>query len=372
MSDQERVSTASGATWFIIAGGVLLFGLVMLGSATAPIGAERFGSAYYFLIRQICFGLIPGAILFFLFRKVPITFWERNWKIMLAISVGLLALVWIPTLALRINGSRSWVHLFGISMQPAEFVKFTFIIFLAGWLAEHRRLFAGSFENGLLKYLVYVAVICGMLLLQPDVGTMLVFFGTAAVMAFIGGAQIKHLGILATAGVVVLCIMIAVAPYRLQRITVIFNPDSDPLGSGYHIKQALTAVGSGGFLGKGLGNSRQKFQYLPEVSADSIFAIIAEEMGFILSSELIVAYLVLVLKGMQLARATRSEWAKFFMIGTVTWIGIQTFFNIGAMLAVLPLTGLPLPLVSHGGSSLMVTLAAFGVISAILLPPKRI
>jgi len=371
MHDVHEQTAEHSHTLFVIAGIVLLFGLVMLGSATAPIGAEKFGSAYYFLVRQLLFGLVPGVLLFFGLRQIPLAWWERSWKIMLAVSFVILALVFIPGIGLRINGSLSWIHVGPYSLQPAELVKFTFIIFLAGWLAHHRRRLTQNFFDGLLPYLVYLAIACGLMLLQPDLGTALVFFITAMIMAFVGGARVKHLSFIALAGIVAMVILISIAPYRMDRITALFDPDKDPYGSGYHIKQSLVAVGSGGVLGMGLGNSRQKFQYLPEVSADSIFAVIAEEMGFIISVVLVAAYVALVLKGYQLARRATSDWATYFIVGTVSWIGVQTVLNIGAMLALVPLTGLPLPLVSHGGTSLMVTLAAFGVISAIVSPPEQ-
>ena len=371
MHDVHEQTAEHSHTLFVIAGIVLLFGLVMLGSATAPIGAEKFGSAYYFLVRQLLFGLVPGVLLFFGLRQIPLAWWERSWKIMLAVSFVILALVFIPGIGLRINGSLSWIHVGPYSLQPAELVKFTFIIFLAGWLAHHRRRLTQNFFDGLLPYLVYLAIACGLMLLQPDLGTALVFFITAMIMAFVGGARVKHLSFIALAGIVAMVILISIAPYRMDRITALFDPDKDPYGSGYHIKQSLVAVGSGGVLGMGLGNSRQKFQYLPEVSADSIFAVIAEEMGFIISVVLVAAYVALGLKGYQLARRATSDWATYFIVGTVSWIGVQTVLNIGAMLALVPLTGLPLPLVSHGGTSLMVTLAAFGVISAIVSPPEQ-
>ncbi len=371
MSRESAAENNGDWSIFLIGAGILAFGLVMLGSATAPIGASHYGSTYYFLIRQILFGVLPGLLLFYIFRRVPIVFWERSWRTMLWVSAVLLALVFVPHLGARINNSLSWIHIGSISMQPAEIVKFTFIVFLSGWLAENHKRLAKPFSEGLGQYLVYFGVVAGLLMLQPDLGTTLVFFGAAAIMAYVAGAQTKQLMAVAGAGLAVLVVLIAIAPYRLQRITVIFHPDQDPLGSGYHIKQAQLAVGTGGVLGLGLGNSRQKFQYLPEVSADSIFAIIAEEMGFIVSTLLLIAYAVVVLKSYQLARSSHSPWARYFIIGTATWFSIQTFLNIGAMLGVVPLTGLPLPLVSHGGTSLMVTLAAFGVVSAIAIPPER-
>ncbi len=356
---------------FAIVGIILAFGLVMLGSATAPTAAERFGSAYYFLIRQFSFGVIPGIFLFILLRQIPLRWWEKSWRVMFGLSVLLLGLVFVPGLGLKINGSLSWIHFGSFSLQPAELVKFTFLAFLSGWLARNSRELKRPFFEGFFKYLLYVAGVCGLMLIQPDLGTVLVFLTTSIIMAYIAGAQLQHIGFVMALGVALVAIMVAIAPYRLERITVLFNPDKDPYGSGYHIKQSLVAVGSGGALGLGLGNSRQKFQYLPEVSADSIFAVIAEEMGFVISTLMIMAYIALVLKGYTRARRVSSEWARYFIIGTVTWIGVQTVFNIGAMLAVLPLTGLPLPLVSHGGSSLMITLAAFGVISGILSPPAH-
>ncbi len=367
---ESEEGRSSSTTLFAVVGSVLAFGLVMLGSATAPIGAEHFGNAYYFLIRQIGFGLIPGLLLFLILRKIPTSLWERSWKSAFWVSVALLGLVFIPGLGIRINHSLSWIKLGPTSFQPGELVKLTFVIFLSGWLAENQKLLGRAFEDGLLKYLVYLGIICGLFMLQPDFGTMLVLAGTALVLAFVAGAQMKHLGAIVGVGVIAIAVLIAIAPYRLERITVLFNPNKDPYGSGYHIKQSLVAIGSGGFFGKGLGNSRQKFQYLPEVSADSIFAVIAEEMGFIVSAALIAAYAFVVLRGYQLSRIAPTEWSRYFIIGTVTWLGIQIFLNIGAMLAVLPLTGLPLPLVSHGGSSLMVTLASFGIISAIIIPPE--
>lgn len=365
------VARAHAFTLFSVFACLLVFGLVMLGSATAAVGQERFHSTYYFLIRQVVFGLVPGCVLFLIFRAIPIHVWERSWRSMWWISCVLLVIVFIPGVGLRINGSLSWVRLGFTSLQTSEVVKFTFIVFLAGWLAQHAQTLRESWQYGFLPYMAYVAGLCVLLIVQPDVGTMLVFFATAVVLAFIAGAQLKHLGVLVIAGLVAIMILIAIAPYRLQRITNVFHPDADPLGSGYHLRQSLVAIGSGGALGLGFGKSRQKFQYVPEVSADSIFAIIAEEMGFVISSLLIIAYAVVIVRGYGLARAAPSLWARYFIIGTLTWLGVQTFLNLGAMLGLLPLTGLPLPLVSHGGSALMVTLAAFGVISAIVLPPQR-
>lgn len=347
-----------------------MFGLIMLGSATAPMAQEKFGNAYYFLWRQVVYGLLPGALLFYVLRRVPLTFWERAWKIMLPVSVILLLLVFVPGLGKAINGSRSWLQFGGHTMQPAEIVKFTFLVFIAGWLANHALSLAEEFTAGFLPYLFYVGLIVGLLVLQPDVGTMLVFFSVALILAIAAGAAWRHVGVVILLGLVGVGLLVAAAPYRLQRITSFLHPENDLLASGYHVRQSLVAIGGGGILGAGFGNSRQKYLYLPEVSADSVFPVIAEEFG-IFSGLLIAAYVVLVLKGFQLANAQTSDWARFYIIGVVSWIGVQTFLNIGAMLGVLPLTGLPLPLISHGGTALMMLLAALGVVAGITWPPVK-
>lgn len=351
---------APALSLFALVGCVLLFGIVMLGSATAPVGQERFGSAYYFLWRQVVFGLIPGLALFFLLRRISVARWEQIARSCWWITIGLLLLVFIPGLGVRINNSLSWVNLGMVTVQPAEIAKLTFVIFLSWFLTKRQADTWG--------YLGHVGIVCALLVVQPDVGTMVVFFATAMIMLFVAGGSIKHLGLIATVGVGALALLIAIAPYRLQRITVLFNPDADPYGSGYHLKQSFVALGSGGLFGLGLGNSRQKFQYLPEVSADSIFAVIGEELGFLISVLLIAAYGAIILKGYTLAKTATSPWGKLLVVGTMSWIGAQTALNIGAMVGLVPLTGLPLPLISHGGSALMMTLASFGVVASVVAP----
>lgn len=351
---------SSAASLFATIGMLLLFGLVMLGSATAPVGQERFGSAYYFLWRQILFGVIPGLLLFFLLRRISVTRWEHFARSCWWITVALLATVFIPGLGTRINSSFSWIHVGSFTLQPAELAKLTFVIFLS-WFLVHR-------TKETWTYLAYVGVVCGMLALQPDVGTMVVFFVTAMILLFVVGGFTQHLLVVSGIGVIAIAILVASASYRLDRIAVLFDPDKDPYGSGYHLKQSYVALGSGGLFGLGLGNSRQKFQYLPEVSADSIYAVIGEELGFFVSLLVVAAYGAIVLKGYALAKTTATEWGRLFVVGTISWIGVQAALNMGAMAGLVPLTGLPLPLISHGGSALMMTLASCGVMASVLMP----
>ncbi len=366
--DATDTTTPIG-TLLIIAGALLVFGLIMLGSATAPIGQERFGSTYYFLWRQMVFGAIPGLAFFFFLRRISAGWWERSASICQWITYGLLGLVFIPGLGVRINGSLSWIHVGSISFQPAELAKVTFIIFLSWWLVKYRSTLGGTFTEGSGRYLAHVGAVCGLLILQPDVGTAMIFFATAMILFFIGGGRVSHVWLVGATGVLVVALLIALAPYRLQRITVLFDANANPLGSGYHLKQSLVALGSGGVLGLGIGNSRQKFQYLPEVSADSIFAVIGEELGFIISALLVLAYGAFLLKGFAVAKSATTAWARLFIVGTISWIVVQAMSNMGAMVGLIPLTGLPLPLISHGGSSLMITLASLGIVSGIMLAP---
>ena len=182
-------------------------------------------------------------------------------------------------------------------------------------------------------------------------------------MLFIARVPKMYLFVLGTLGAVVLVAMIFAAPYRMQRLTVFLHPELDPQGVGYHINQAFLAVGSGGFWGLGLGNSLQKYQYLPEVSADSVYAVMAEELGFLFSAGLIILILAVVWRGLKIAKNTEDDFGKLLVVGIITWLAWQSFLNIGAMVGIMPLTGVPLPFVSHGGSALMTTLAAAGIVA---------
>jgi cell division protein FtsW len=198
--------------------------------------------------------------------------------------------------------------------------------------------------------------------LQPDIGTVAILFSIVFGMLFLAGAKYLHMGSLAALGLVGLILMVMIAPYRAARLTTFLHPELDPQGIGYHINQAFLAVGSGGIFGLGLGHSRQKFQYLPEVHADSIFAVIAEEMGFLFVTALVVLFVLIALRGLMIAKSAPDKFAKLLVAGIITWLMVQSFLNIGAMVGLLPLTGVPLPFISHGGTALMVAMAAGGIL----------
>jgi len=340
----------------------LIIGLVVLTSASGPVGYSKFGDTYFFIKRQILYGLIPGITLFLILARVRYENW-RKWSGFFYLgAIVLMALVFVPSIGLELNGSRSWLAIGGYSFQPAEMAKLGVIIMAAALLSNKRRNL-NDWQNGLLPVLAILAPIFILVLLQPDIGTLSILVVILFFMLFIARVPKMYLFVLGALGVIVLAVMVSLAPYRLQRLTVFLHPELDPQGVGYHINQAFLAVGSGGFWGLGLGNSRQKFQYLPEVSADSVYAVMAEELGFIFAAGLVVLILAVVWRGLRIARNTTNDFGRLLVVGIITWFTWQSFLNIGAMVGVLPLTGVPLPFVSHGGSALMTALAAVGIIA---------
>jgi cell division protein FtsW len=348
---------------FIIALALLVvFGLIMLSSASVSLSFEKFNEGYYYVKHQVIFGLIPGVMLLVFFAFVDYRIWKKFAIALLVFSIALLVLVFIPGIGAGYGTASSWIYIFGVSFQPAELVKLTFLIYLATWLESRGKKKAGDFAEGLVPFISVLGVIALLLILQPDLGTMTVIVLFSLVVYFVGGAKLSHLLGIGLASIVGLLVLIKIAPYRTARLMTFLHPELDPQGIGYHINQAFLAIGSGGFWGRGFGMSRQKFQYLPEVAGDSIFAIIAEELGFFLVCLVILGFIYLMYRGFKIAQNSPDSFAKILVVGIIAWIMIQAFVNIGAMVGLLPLTGVPLPFISYGGTSLAVLLAACGIV----------
>lgn len=341
---------------------ILVFGVVMLSSVSSAIAYDRFQDNYYYLKRQIMLGVIPGLVLFYYLSRVDYHRWRKLAFPFLLISILLLVLVLIPGVGVGIGGAKRWINVGGFTFQPSEAVKLTFLIYLASWLAHRGRSMIKDFSYGLLPFLTLVGLIALLMIMQPDVGTMIIIVMISMVVYFVAGARWQHLLAVGLSGLGVLVVLIKIAPYRAARLAAFLRPEEDPLGIGYHINQALLAIGSGGLLGMGLGASRQKHLYLPEVIGDSIFAIIAEELGFILVVCLILAYLVIILKGLNIARNAPDNFGKYLATGITAWIGLQAYLNMAAMTALTPLTGLPLPFISYGSSATIIAAAAMGIL----------
>lgn len=341
---------------------IALFGLVMLSSVSTAVAFQRFGDSLYYIKHQLLNGFLPGIFACIALAMIDYRIWRRFGFALFVTSIILLLLVLIPGIGVSFGGARSWIDVGPFVFQPTEIVKLAFILYLAAWLEKRDRKVIKDVSDGLIPFLISLGIVMGLILLQPDVGTMSVIVMIAFMVYFVAGANLNHLIGLGVLGVGLLALLIKIAPYRAARFTVFLHPELDPQGIGYHINQALLAIGSGGLFGLGFGYSRQKHLYLPEVIGDSIFAIIAEELGFMVVVLVLAVLLTMILRGFMIARQAPDNFGKYVAAGIMSWIGFQSFVNIGAMVGLLPITGLPLPFISYGSSSLVVLFAAMGIV----------
>lgn len=340
--------------------GLLLFGLVMLSSAGSVLGFQRFHDSNFFLKKQII-NILIGFGFFLVTYQIDYRRW-RAWSVPMMIAVvGLLLVVFLPGIGSYFLGAHRWVNLGFFLLQPSELAKIALIVYLAAWL-EKREGHLNSWRGALLPFLLSVGVVAGLIIAEPDLGTTTILIVMAMVLYFLAGGPWRYMLGLLSAGVATVFLLIKIAPYRAQRFTVFLNPALDPLGIGYHLNQALLAIGSGGWFGLGLGHSRQKFNYLPEPAGDSIFAIMAEELGFIAVVLFLLAWGLVIYRGIQIARHAPDRFAQLAAAGITVWLGFQTLLNIAALSKVVPLTGVPLPLLSYGGSSIITSMAAIGIL----------
>ncbi|WP_270181789.1 stage V sporulation protein E [Alkalihalobacillus sp. CinArs1] len=339
---------------------LLAIGLVMVYSASAVWASYKFDDAFFFAKRQLLFAGV-GVIAMFFVMNVEYWTWRTWSKLGIIICFFLLILVLIPGVGLVRGGARSWLGVGAFSIQPSEFTKLAMIAFLAKYLSENQKRIT-SFKKGLVPSLGLVLVAFAMIMLQPDLGTGAVMVGTCVVMIFISGAKISHFAWLGVLGIAGFIGLILSAPYRIARITSYLDPWSDPLGSGFQIIQSLYAIGPGGLMGLGLGQSRQKFYYLPEPQTDFIFAILSEELGFIGGSFVILLFALLLWRGIRIALRAPDLFGSLLAVGIIGMVAIQVMINIGVVTGLMPVTGITLPFLSYGGSSLTLMLVAMGVL----------
>lgn len=343
--------------------GLTLFGLAMLMSATGPVAYARASDSLYYVKRQLLQGVLPGTTLFLLFALLDYRIWKRLAFPSLIASFVCLFLPYIPGIGIEVGGSHSWAIIAGIRFQPSEIVKFTFLLYLAAWFAERSAERMRDWHE-LVPFIGVLGAICLLLIAQPDTGTMAVIAGTSLFLYVFSGAPLIWFALMGLVGAGVVALLIKISPYRAARFMTFMHPELDPQGIGYHINQAILAVASGGFLGLGFGKSRQKFLYLPEVEADSIFAVMAEELGFFITIIILFLFAALVWRCFKIARSS-DRYGALLAAGFGSWIGIQTWMNIASMIGLMPITGVTLPFVSHGGTSLTVLLAAAGLIASV-------
>jgi cell division protein FtsW len=341
--------------------GLVIFGLVMIASAGVGYSRIRFGDEYYFFKRQLLFGILPGLLILMIVKNIDYRFWKKLSFPFFITSIIFLILVFIPGFGAKIYGANRWVQLGPFSFQPAEMLKISMIIYLAAWL-ESRNERIKDFYEGLIPFVMIIALVSFLLIKQPDIGTLGVTILIAMTMFFISGAKISHIAMMGGVGIVTLFTLIKFETYRMNRLLVFLHPELDPRGIGYQINQALLAIGSGGIFGVGLGHSLQKFNYLPEPVGDSIFAIIGEELGFFGEFILILLFIVFFLRGLKIAKNAPDMFGRLVAVGIVSWITLQAFINIAAISGLVPLTGIPLPFISYGGTSIIFLLTSIGIL----------
>jgi len=341
--------------------GLAVFGLVMIASAGIARSMAVYDEPYYFLTHQFLYGFLPGIAAWFILQGIDYRSWQ-NWALPFFVAtVILLIIVFIPGVGTTFKGAQRWINLGGLSFQPTELCKLSLIIYLSAWLASSRQKVHSSI-NGFLGFVFILALLGILIMKQQDMGTMGIITVIACVMYFVSGARFIYLITLLGGGVTAFWMLVKIEPYRMQRLMSFLNPTSDPQGMSYQINQALIALGSGGIYGVGLGHGRQKFNYLPEPVGDSIFAILGEELGMIGCLFLITLFIVLAWRGYLIAKKAPDMFGRLLATGITTWFVFQAFINIAAISALIPLTGVPLPFVSYGGTALIFSMGAMGIL----------
>jgi cell division protein FtsW len=333
----------------------------MISSASVVVSYNNFGYNHYYLSHQFFYGFIPGMILLFLFQKIDYHILKKYALIFLILTIIFLFLVFIPSFGYDLKGANRWINIGDFTFQPSEIAKLTFILYLAAWL-DRKGKNIKNFSETLVPFVALIIVVSIPLVMQPDIGTLIIIILTAVIIYFAAGAKFEHIFLLGLGGMAALYALIKIAPYRANRLKVFLYPELDPQGIGYQINQAFLALGSGGILGLGFGHSRQKFNYLPEPIGDSIFAIMGEEIGFIGLLVLMILFLTFALRGFKIASRAPDNFGRFAAVGITSWIIFQAIINMAAITSLIPLTGIPMPFISYGGSALIVSLTGIGIL----------
>lgn len=339
---------------------LLVFGLVILFSPSVVVSQEQTGKPYYYFLHQLLYGGGVGLIAFFVCQKINYKFWKKFSLLIFFSALVLSVLVFVPHLGYKHGGAQRWLMVGQFSFQPSEFLKLALIIYLAAFFGR-REVQKGTL-NTLIPFLAITAIIGGLMALQSDAGTLGLIIIVGLIMYFLSGAKIRHIIIVVLCYAAAFFALIKFFPHRMARFITFLNPGVDPQGISYQINQALLAIGSGGLSGRGLGHSIQKYSYLPEPMGDSVFAIAAEEIGFIGSLIFIILLILLIFKGLRISKKAPDDFGKLLACGLVCWFGFQAIINISAISGLIPLTGIPLPFVSYGGSALIITLAGAGIL----------
>jgi cell division protein FtsW len=351
-SANKKIKTGVDWQFALLVLFLTLLGLLFIADASAPQALKFFNNRFYFARQQLIWSLI-GVVLFVLFSKINYKFWFRYAGVIFLLNVLSLILVVTPAFGFKALGARRWLNFGFFSFQPSELAKFALILYFAR-LSELKK----SFWN----FVIPLIFVCFLIMLEPDLGTTLVVAAIGILQIFVSGVNFSYFLTLVFASLVSGIVLIISSSYRRVRLMTFLAQAADPLGHGYHITQVLISLGLGGLFGVGLGESSQKYLFLPEAATDSIFAVIAEELGFIGSLALIFIFVYLVYRALKISVSSPDAFSKVVTFGFAVWIGSQTILNLGSMTALTPLTGIPLPLISYGGSSLVMLLSLAGII----------
>ncbi len=346
--------------------GFLIFSSASLG-LLAGDGA-RFSSV---ATSQFLLGLVGGSIALFITSQIHYRIWRKYAFYIFLISVGMTLLVFVPGLGFEHGGAHRWIHIAGFSVQPSELLKIGFVIYMATLLSGMQKNIT-EVTHGLIPFAGVTGLVGIILLKQPDTDTFILMTTAALAMFTTAGARWRDVALIVGVGVLLVILLAVFRPYVMDRFTTFLDPGADPLGSGYQIKQSLIAVGSGGLLGRGFGQSVQKFQFLPEPIGDSIFAVYAEEFGFAGSVVLIALFAAFTFRGFKIATRAPDLFGMLLVVGFMILIASQAFLNIAAMTGAAPLMGLPLPFISHGGTALFATLASVGIVLNVSKYQRRV
>lgn len=340
---------------------LLIFGLIMVASASVIKGFQEFGDRYYYAKHQFVYGVLPGLVLFLIASKVYYRRWIKLSLPFFILGIIGLIVILVTSSTFYHGGATRWIALGSYTFQPSELVKMFFIIYLAAWLDKK----GGNINNAnstLFPFLAILGILGFLIIAQPNLGMLGIVTISALALYYISGVKLLHVFTLIILGISALAIFIKIEPYRLQRLMTFLNPEADVLNAGYQINQAVIAIGSGGLFGLGLGQSRQKYNYLPEPFGDSIFAITGEELGFIGLVALIILFLVFIWRCFAIAKSAPDNFGKLLVSGITFILAVQFFMNIAAITQFMPLTGVPMPFISYGGSALVSALFGVGII----------
>jgi cell division protein FtsW len=357
------VSAFSDPVLLGFAAALLAFGLVMVASASISIAERDTGMPFYFLQKQMVFA-VAGFAGGWLATLIPMRVWERLGMVALAVALLLLVLVLVPGIGREVNNAQRWISLGFFGLQASEPARLLILMYLASYLVRYEKSVREEFR-GFAKPMAILGVAAVLLLLQPDFGAAVVLLVAALGMIFVGGVLLRHFAAVGAIVTLAMTAMVWISPYRLRRLLGFTDPWADPYDSGFQLTNSLIAIGRGEWLGVGLGGSVQKLFYLPEAHTDFLFAVYAEEFGLVGTVALVAAFLVVAWRALAIGRASAQAgrmYGAYLAFGIGTWLGVQSFVNIGVNMGVLPTKGLTLPLMSYGGSSLLVCCTAIGLL----------